>query len=60
MTGSKKQNRKTPTKGEITALPAGVKAVIAPKNAARRKLLETPDVATNGGGRSVHVQPVDR
>lgn len=52
--------RKTVAKKRAAALPAGVKVVPAPKSAARRKLLSGPDIATSGGCRTVHIQPVGR
>ena len=60
MTGSKGDKRKTATKGGTAALPAGVKVVPAPKNAARRKLLSGPDIETSGGRRAVHTHTVGR
>ena len=60
MIGSKNQKRKTAAKSETAALPAGVKAVPAPKSVARRKLLSGPDITTSGGCRTVHRHPVGR
>ena len=60
MIGSKNQKRKTVAKNGTAALPAGVKAVPAPKSAARRKLLSGPDIPMSGGARTVHHHPVGR
>lgn len=60
MIGSKNHKRKTAAKSRAAALPAGVKVVPAPKNAARRKLLSGPDIQTSGGRRAVHSHPVGR
>jgi len=60
MTSSKGDKPKSATKGGTAALPAGVKIVPPPKNAARRKLLSSPDIETSGGRRTVHTHPVGR
>jgi hypothetical protein len=60
MIGPKNQKRKSTAKSETTALPTGVKVVLAPKNAARRKLLSGPDISTSGGYRTVHPHSVGR
>jgi len=60
MIARKNRKQKVASKAPTAKLPAGVKAVAAPKSAWMRKLLSGPDITTSGGARTVHGATVRR